>query len=374
LGFVFSKILSKIFSATPLLSLSPRFAALMLLNGHVTPLVGESRRSAVTQTRPHVNLWSRSASAKEPAGSTARQALARMAVLTTIRETPARSRDQNVLSQFGATTVRNTLKGMLRARPARGEQPTVVDIGASALPESGAGGLGENKPEIGADSQGGPRIIRAGARACAIAAVVLAGFAVMPAAAARPSAPGAVNRAVLDKGSVGNIVGATIGWEDTSTVPVQDYWVDLPVCNNYADVGLPDVYNDPGLASFNSAVMQESPTDETHYVKQAVGVFTTNDAANGAFHRILDRTAGCSGQTTTMHIDNGATQVWSFTNGAITGADAAWSKQEAGSDRRCFIQTRLRENVLLQAKVCQSGDGGPGVNALAAAMQNALGQ
>jgi hypothetical protein len=216
--------------------------------------------------------------------------------------------------------------------------------------------------------------LTAGARACAVVTVVLAGFAAMPAAVARPSDPGVVNHAVLDPGSAGNIVGATLGWEVTSTVPVQDYSVDHPVCNNYADVGVPEVYNDPALASFNSAVMQESPTDETHYVKQAVGVFATNDAANAALHRILDRTGGCSGQTTTMHIDNGTTQVWSFTNGAITGTDAAWSKQEPGTDRRCFFQTRLRENVLLQAKVCQSGDAGPAVNALAGAMQNALGQ
>jgi hypothetical protein len=255
---------------------------------------------------------------------------------------------------------------MLGARPADREQRTEVDIGA--------GGLDESEPGIGAGSQGQRGIITAGARVCAVVTVVLAGFAVMPAAAARPSDPGVVNHAVLDKGSVGNIVGATMGWEDMSTVPVQDYWIDLPICNNYADIGLPGVYSDPGLASFNSAVMQESPTDETHYVKQAVGVFATNDAANGAFHRILDRTGGCSGQTTAMHIDNGTTQVWSFTNGAITGTDAAWSKQEVGTDRRCFIQTRLRENVLLQAKVCQSGDGGPAVNALAAAMQNMLGQ
>jgi len=183
-----------------------------------------------------------------------------------------------------------------------------------------------------------------------------------------------VNQAVLDQGSVGNIVGATMGWEETSTVPVQDYSVDLPVCNNYADVGLPEVYNDPALESFNRAVMQESPTDDIYYVKQAVGVFAINGAANGAFRRILDRTGGCSGQTTTMHIDNETTQVWTFTNGATTGTDAAWSKQEPGTDRRCFFQTRLRENVLLQAKVCESGDGGPAANALAGAMQKALGQ
>jgi len=49
-------------------------------------------------------------------------------------------------------------------------------------------------------------------------------------------------------------------------------------------------------------------------------------------------------------------------------------KQEAGTDRRCFNTTRKRENVLLQAKVCQSGNGGPAVNVLAGAMQNTLGQ
>ena len=191
---------------------------------------------------------------------------------------------------------------MLGAWPAHREQRTEADVGDGAL--------GESEPEIGAGSQGERGIITAFACACAVATVVLAGFAAMPAAAARPSDPGVVNHVVLDKGSVGDIVGATIGWEDMSTVPMQDYWVDLPVCNNYADIGLPEVYNDPGLASFNSAVMQESPTDETHYVKQAVGVFATNDAAKGAFHRILDRTGGCSGQTTAMHIDNGTTEVW----------------------------------------------------------------
>jgi hypothetical protein len=158
------------------------------------------------------------------------------------------------------------------------------------------------------------------------------------------------------------------------TDPFQSYYVDDPVCNNWAEIGLPEVYNDPDLASFNGAVAQQSATDETHVVKQAVGVFATNDAAARAFHRVVDRTVGCSGQTTAMHLDNFTTQVWSFTGGPPTATDASWVKQEADTDRRCFTQTRLRENVLLQAKVCQSGNGGPAVNVLAGAMQNTLGQ
>jgi hypothetical protein len=212
-------------------------------------------------------------------------------------------------------------------------------------------------------------------RAVVMAGVGLAlGLAVAAPAGARPSDPGVVNYAVLAKGSVGNIVGAPIRWESTFTDPFQSFWVDNPSCNNWADIGLPDVYADPDLASFNGASAQESATDMTHFVKQAVGVFATNDAANRAFHRVVDRTLGCPGQTTPMHLDNGSTQVWSFTGGPASATDADWVKQEADTDRRCFTTTRLRENVLLQAKVCQPGNGGPAVNVLAGAMQNTLGQ
>jgi PknH-like extracellular domain len=218
----------------------------------------------------------------------------------------------------------------------------------------------------------------------AAAAVLVAGVSVAAPAAARPSDPGVVSYAVLGKGSIGNIVGAPMTWESVNTDPVQGYWVDLPVCNNWADIGLPEVFYDPDLASFNSAVTQTSATDQNHLVKQAIGVFATADAANRAFHRVTDRTVGCAGQTTAMHLDDGTTQVWSFGGAAPTATDAVWVKQAlsdvagqaapVATDRRCFTQTRLRENVLLQAKVCQSGNGGPAVNVLAGAMQNTLGQ
>jgi hypothetical protein len=193
-------------------------------------------------------------------------------------------------------------------------------------------------------------------------------------ASAQPSGPGVVNYAVQPKGSVGNIIGAPMRFEWTFTEPFQAFYVDNPACNNWADIGLPDVYADPDLASFNGAVTQTSPTDQRNFVKQAVGVFATNDAADRAFRRVVDRTVGCSGQTTAMHLDNMTTQVWTFDGVPATATDADWVKQEAGTDRRCFNTTRKRENVLLQAKVCQSGNGGPAVNVLAGAMQNTLGQ
>jgi len=207
-----------------------------------------------------------------------------------------------------------------------------------------------------------------------VIAVAVAGVTGAPPSTAAPSDPGVVSYAVLGKGSVGNIVGAPIGWELVFGEPFQAYWVDLAACNNWADIGLPEVFLDPDLASFNGAVAQTSATDQRHLVKQAVGVFATTEAAGRAFHRVTDRTAGCAGQTTAVHLADGRTEVWSFGGVPPTGTDAQWVKQEAGVDRRCFTQTRLRENVLLQAKVCQSGNGGPAANVLAGAMQNTLGQ
>ena len=74
-------------------------------------------------------------------------------------------------------------------------------------------------------------------RAVLVAAFALAGSVALPVAAAHPSEPGVVSYAVLGKGSVGNIVGGPMGWESVFTQPVQGDWVDLPECNNWADIG-----------------------------------------------------------------------------------------------------------------------------------------
>ena len=132
----------------------------------------------------------------------------------------------------------------------------------------------------------------------------------------------------MPKGSVGNIVGAPMRFEWTFTAPFQSFWVDNPACNNWADVGLPEVYADPDLASFNGAVTQTGPSDQRNFVKQAVGVFASNEAADRAFHRVVDRTLGCSGQTTAMHLDNMTTQVWTFNGGPAT------APTPTGSSRR----------------------------------------
>src|SRR5689334_25339373 len=113
----------------------------------------------------------------------------------------------------------------------------------------------------------------------AMAIGLVLGTAAIPVAAAHPSEPGVVNYAVLGRGSVGNIAGGPMGWESVFTEPGQGDWVDLPECNNWADIGLPEVYNDPDLPSVNGALSQTAASDQTHPVKQADGEFDTDDGA-----------------------------------------------------------------------------------------------
>ena len=112
----------------------------------------------------------------------------------------------------------------------------------------------------------------------------------------------------------------------------------------------------------------------THLVKQAVGVFATPEAANRAYHRVVDRTVGCNGQTTAMHLDDFTTQVWTFSGGPPAPRTPTGSSRRPAPTGAASSPPGKRENVLLQAKVCQSGNGGPAVDVLAGAMQNTLGQ
>src|ERR1700748_1460010 len=85
------------------------------------------------------------------------------------------------------------------------------------------------------------RITSAAFASGASVGVAAAAFAV-PVASARPSDPGVVSYAVLGKGSVGNIVGGPMRDESLFTQPFQGYFVDNPVCNNWADMGVPAFY------------------------------------------------------------------------------------------------------------------------------------
>ena len=124
--------------------------------------------------------------------------------------------------------------------------------------------------------------------ASAVTTATVVALALAPVAGARPSDPGVVNYAVLARGSVSNVLGAQLGSHSEFTQPFQAFSVDVPECNNWSDIGLDEVYADPDLASFRGATTQDSATDATHLVKQSIGVFANNDAADRAFHRVVE--------------------------------------------------------------------------------------
>ena len=116
-------------------------------------------------------------------------------------------------------------------------------------------------------------------------------------------------------------------------------FVDNPACNNWADIGLPEVYNDPDLASFNGAVAQESATDDD--APRQAGRRRIRHQRRGRPGVPPGRRpdVGCSGQTTPMHLDDGAPQVWSFTGGAGIGHRRRLG-QAGGGHRPALLQSR----------------------------------
>ena len=138
----------------------------------------------------------------------------------------------------------------------------------------------------------------------------------LPLRRAHPSEPGVVNYAVLGKGSVGNIVGGPMGWESMFTQPVQGDWVDRPgvqqLGRHRAARGVRRPR--PGVVQ-RCRSRRRRPTTKPTSSSRRSGCSPPTTPPGRAFHRVVDRTVGCSGQTTAMHLDNGTTQVWSFDGG-----------------------------------------------------------
>ena len=152
---------------------------------------------------------------------------------------------------------------------------------------------------------------------------------------------------------------------------VPGFWVDLPVLQQLGRHRVAGLQR-PDLASFNGA-SQTSATDKGHLVKQAVGVFATGDAAAGRVpprHRPNRRLRWADHG----HASGGGTTGVVVRWRRATATGAVWVEARKPARRPAlFHSDPVRENVLLEAKVCQSGNSGP-VNVLAGAMQNTLSQ
>ena len=142
-----------------------------------------------------------------------------------------------------------------------------------------------------------------------LAGALIVGIALAAPAAARRPTLGWVSYAVL--GRVGRQHRRrAMTWESVFTDPVPGFWVDLPACNNWADIGLPEVYNDPDLARSTAAITQTSATDKGHLVKQAVGVFRHQRSAARSIASPTEPSVALVSPA--MHLEDGTTEVWSF--------------------------------------------------------------
>lgn len=124
--------------------------------------------------------------------------------------------------------------------------------------------------------------MRIAAAVVSIGLAVIAGFAV-PVADAHPSEPGVVSYAVLGKGSVGNIVGAPMGWEAVFTRPFQAFWVELPACNNWVDIGLPGCTTIPTWRRSTALPRRRPPPTKPTWSSRRLGYSPATMPQTGRF-------------------------------------------------------------------------------------------
>ena len=129
-----------------------------------------------------------------------------------------------------------------------------------------------------------------------------------------------------------------MGCESAFTDPFQAYWVDIPVCNNWADIGLPEVYNDPDLASFNGAddAGRRPPTTRTSSSRRS-GCSPPTTPPTGHSTASSTVPSAAPGRPPPCTSTTWPTEVWSFTGGPPRPTDADVG-QAGGGHRPALLQ------------------------------------
>jgi hypothetical protein len=183
---------------------------------------------------------------------------------------------------------------------------------------------------------------------------------------------GDATKLLLSKVELGAIVGTTFnyadkelpGWDtlsDPSPVAMGD-----PVCDAFFGPNNETVR--PPFISYRVQVVQEDDTENyTHSVTQAAIVVADPGAAKQMLSdAFVNPLSTCDGQK--IVFKNGGL-VWTFHKGAISDTDVRWTAETAAPDGQpttwaCAIEARVKNNVVVFAKVCQDSDGSPSATAV----------
>ncbi|WP_229400229.1 sensor domain-containing protein [Micromonospora okii] len=201
------------------------------------------------------------------------------------------------------------------------------------------------------------RVLLIAGVAAVAAAVLLAGVGwwVWHAVTRSHAVPGTVQASVLDAEEVSRIVGVTLAAETRAGEPAPALAADPLPCEVAVGPATRAVYGRSWTA-FLSVTHQESREATAHVVTQVVGRYADAGQAAKAFRILTDGLRACARAVRTDR--NEDTSTWSYRVDASTPDALGWTAtQDAGDGWACHRAARLRDRSLVQAAVCQAGDG-----------------
>ncbi|MGW7584618.1 sensor domain-containing protein [Kitasatospora sp. NPDC054768] len=172
-------------------------------------------------------------------------------------------------------------------------------------------------------------------------------------------AEGTVQANLLSADSVSKLAGTTVVAGPQSNRPHAPLAVAPSECAVAAGPTTQSVYGQTWKA-FLSATYQDVTGSGSYTVSQVIGVFPDSEKATAAFRTLSDGLTKCPSSTLTDQA--GRTSKWTYTAHPATEDAVAWTATQGDTANwACYHQARVKDTSLIQASVCQAGDGGPTV-------------
>ncbi|MFF3215837.1 sensor domain-containing protein [Streptomyces sp. NPDC002886] len=174
---------------------------------------------------------------------------------------------------------------------------------------------------------------------------------------------GTVQANLLSADGVSKLAGTMVVAGSQSNRPHAPLAVAPSECAVAAGPTTQSVYGQAWKA-FLSVTYQDTAGSGSYTVNQVTGVFPDSEKATSAFRTLTDGLAKCPSSALTDRA--GRTSKWAYTARPATEVAVAWTATQGdAANWACYHQARVKGASLIQASVCQAGDGEPTVSMIA---------
>ncbi|MFD8594299.1 sensor domain-containing protein [Kitasatospora sp. NPDC059646] len=176
-------------------------------------------------------------------------------------------------------------------------------------------------------------------------------------------AEGTVQADLIAPDSVSRLAGTTLLAGPQSNRPHAPLAAAPSECATAAGPTTQSVYGQ-GWKAFLSATYQDAAGSGSYTVNQVIGVFPNGEKASAAFRTLTEGLTKCP--TSTLTDRAGRTSKWTYAAHPATEVAVAWTATQGDTANwACYHQARVKGASLIQASVCQAGDGEPTASLIA---------